>query len=380
MNQDIKGCTAARSEQETEWLMCEAMAEHMRSEGMDASAEQVAEMLAEAGQNDNPPQPEEAEQEVLERMAEYQSEYAFQNPSYVVRGALLRCQFGSHCKKLNLPRCHGVYARKQPMAHKNDCIGGPAGPMINVPSFGICSCPTNPCTTKITLPREAHRNADGSLSGAPPSGVAVGAPCIPVIVQGWNNAHSKMLIGKEGEPALLTSSTLTCLYGGLIDIWRSGQEDGGLNQGGAVVENVDEQTDNMANADGEGDMSPGTLGKGFPSEQIESCNNSNGIVNGKTPAARLADKLRGLSNSKRPNTVAVIRTVDGKYYVGYNKAGIYNSNIQKVLDYLGNSNLYNRQCAEVNAISRAFNDGADLRGATISIANVREALIKAGLW
>ena len=126
MNQDIKGCTAARSEQETEWLMCEAMAEHMRSEGMDASAEQVAEMLAEAGQNDNPPQPEEAEQEVLERMAEYQSEYAFQNPSYVVRGALLRCQFGSHCKKLNLPRCHGVYARKQPMAHKNDCIGGPA--------------------------------------------------------------------------------------------------------------------------------------------------------------------------------------------------------------------------------------------------------------
>ena len=101
--------------------------------------------------------------------------------------------------------------------------------MINVPSFGICSCPTNPCTTKVTLPREAHRNADGSFSGAPPSGVAVGAPCIPVIVQSWNNAHSKMLIGKEGEPALLTNSTLTCLYGGLIDIWRSGQEDEGLN-------------------------------------------------------------------------------------------------------------------------------------------------------
>ena len=70
-----------------------------------------------------------------------------------------------------------------------------------------------------------------------------------------------MLIGKEEEPALLTNSTLTCLYGGLIDIWRSGQEDGELDQGGAVVENVDEQTDNMANADGEGNMSPGTLGK-----------------------------------------------------------------------------------------------------------------------
>ena len=50
-------------------------------------------------------------------------------------------------------------------------------------------------------------------------------------------------------------------------------------------------------------------------------------------------QCRGLSNSKRPNTVAVVRTADGKYYAGYN-------------------NLYNRQCAEVNAISRAFNDGA----------------------
>ena len=107
--------------------------------------------------------------------------------------------------------------------------------------------------------------------------------------------------------------------------------------------------------------------------KIESGGNSLGIVNGKTPASRFADKLRGLSNSKRPNTVAVVRTADGKYYVGYNKAGIYNNNIQKVLDYLGNKNLYNRQCAEVNAISRAFNDRADLRGATISVANVRKA-------
>ena len=181
----------------------------------------------------------------------------------------------SHCKKLNLPRCHGVYARKQPMAHKNDCIGGPA-PMINVPSFGICSCPTNPCTTKITLPREAHRNADGSFSGAPPTGVAVGAPCIPVIVQNWNNAHSKMLIGKEGEPALLTNSTLTCLYGGLIDIWRSGQEDGELDQGGAVVENVDEQTNDTDKADGKqaDDTSPETPNRTFPPVQNESGSNT----------------------------------------------------------------------------------------------------------
>lgn len=32
-----------------------------------------------------------------------------------------------------------------------------------------------------------------------------------------------------------------------------------------------------------------------------------------------------------------------------------------------------RQCAKVNVISRAFNDGADLKGGTILIANNRKA-------
>ena len=55
MNQDIKGCTAAHSEQETEWLMCEAMAEHMRSEGMDASAEQVGRSISQNTPSKTPP-------------------------------------------------------------------------------------------------------------------------------------------------------------------------------------------------------------------------------------------------------------------------------------------------------------------------------------
>ena len=84
-------------------------------------------------------------------------------------------------------------------------------------------------------------------------------------------------------------------------------------------------------------------------------------------------------NEKRPNTVAVVRTSDGKYYIGYNKAGIYNETIQNVLDNLDNSNEYNRQCAEVNALSRALNKGADLNGATISIANVRGKNNKSGV-
>jgi len=41
------------------------------------------------------------------------------------------------------------------------------------------------------------------------------------------------------------------------------------------------------------------------------------------------------------------------------------------LDFLGNSNDYGRQCAEVKAISEARSRGLDLRGARIYTANIR---------
>ncbi|MBQ8018453.1 MAG: hypothetical protein IJ258_10185 [Methanobrevibacter sp.] len=106
---------------------------------------------------------------------------------------------------------------------------------------------------------------------------------------------------------------------------------------------------------------------------------TNGIIDGKTPAGRFADKVQGLPNSERPNTVAVVRTSDGRYYIGYNKAGVNNGEVQAIMDSLGNSNMYNRQCAEVNAISRAINKGANLEGATISVANVRSVGNYSGL-
>jgi RHS repeat-associated protein len=105
----------------------------------------------------------------------------------------------------------------------------------------------------------------------------------------------------------------------------------------------------------------------------------NGIVNGKLPASRLADKLQSLSNSKRPNTVAVIRTQDGRYIVGRNSGGVMNENVSGILDDLGNVNMYNKKCAEVNAISRAMNKGVDLEGATISVSHVTNATNKSGL-
>ena len=91
---------------------------------------------------------------------------------------------------------------------------------------------------------------------------------------------------------------------------------------------------------------------------------------GKNPAQRLADKAQSLTADKRPNTVAVIRTPDGRVIVGRNQGGVRNKQVQSALEEIS-PNQFNGECAEVNAISRALNKGVDLTGATISVANVR---------
>ncbi|WP_354092879.1 RHS repeat-associated core domain-containing protein [Clostridium gasigenes] len=74
-----------------------------------------------------------------------------------------------------------------------------------------------------------------------------------------------------------------------------------------------------------------------------------GNLNGKTPATRVADKFRSLSANKRPNTVATIRTNDGKYIIGRNSGGVINGDVQKALDIVG-INEFEGQCAEVNTL------------------------------
>lgn len=90
----------------------------------------------------------------------------------------------------------------------------------------------------------------------------------------------------------------------------------------------------------------------------------------KTLASKLADKARNLPGKKRPNAVAVIKTKDGQIIVGRNRGGVVNQEVQNTLDGIP-PNQFERQCAEVNAISRARNKGIDLEGAEISVANVR---------
>ena len=98
-------------------------------------------------------------------------------------------------------------------------------------------------------------------------------------------------------------------------------------------------------------------------------NKNLGNISGRKPASRFADKMRSLPSSQRPNTVAVIRTQDGKYIVGKNSGGITNHKMTDALKRVG-MNEFQGECAEVNAIARGLNKNINLEKATISIANV----------
>ncbi|MFJ2331791.1 RHS repeat-associated core domain-containing protein, partial [Pseudomonas helleri] len=97
-----------------------------------------------------------------------------------------------------------------------------------------------------------------------------------------------------------------------------------------------------------------------------------------TLAERLANKAQNLPASKRPNTVAVITSTDGKITIGKNQGGVTNPEVQNTLDGLS-PNEFSAQCAEVNAISRAKNKGIELKDSSISVANVRGKKSSSGI-
>lgn len=74
-------------------------------------------------------------------------------------------------------------------------------PMVNIPSFGMCSSMTNPQVAAAT---------------AAAMGVLTPMPCIPVIAAPWAPGSPTVLVG--GYPALNNSSKLMCNWGGVIQI------------------------------------------------------------------------------------------------------------------------------------------------------------------
>ena len=79
-------------------------------------------------------------------------------------------------------------------------------PMVNVPTFGMCSCPANPTVAAAT---------------AAAMGVLTPMPCVPATPAPWMPGKVTILI--QSFPALDDGSTLQCIYGGVIQFVSAAQ-------------------------------------------------------------------------------------------------------------------------------------------------------------
>jgi len=123
-------------------------------------------------------------------------------PVQVVEGATMMCTFGVAPAVLNcaVPPTR-VLAGDLPAANITHFA-----PMVNIPTFGVCSSLANPEVASAT---------------AAALGVLTPMPCIPATIAPWAPGSPDVLIG--GMPALTNDCMCTCMWGGEISIEFPGQ-------------------------------------------------------------------------------------------------------------------------------------------------------------
>lgn len=131
---------------------------------------------------------------------------------YLVRGALLHCDCGTHPRRLNLPVCHGFYIQECPVIWEGDCKVGE-----NISYFGICTSSTPPTETEQVI-LEAYTSS-GGIKGTDLKGFK----CCPTILGIWRDTKKDTILGTEST-TVTTDSFLICQNGGIISPLTSGQE------------------------------------------------------------------------------------------------------------------------------------------------------------
>ena len=196
--------------------------------------------------------------ETEEEIANYLREHTENGKlEYLVRGALLRCRYGTHARRLNLKKCHGVYAHEHPCIHACNCLVGEGE---NITWYGVCKAPEPPPTEVVHLTKDVPRNPQtGDRTGDAPGGHERGHKCQPEIIGAvWMDAYEQTRIVDNGSldptdrarvqslpenfseltdeeqaallslpkglPTTTTLSFLICKYGGLIEPYNSGQQ------------------------------------------------------------------------------------------------------------------------------------------------------------
>lgn len=116
-----------------------------------------------------------------------------------VSTAMIQCSFGVAPAVLNVLPMAKVLIEGRPAGAITDAV-----PMVNIPSFGMCTSPANPTVAAAT---------------AAALGVLTPMPCVPATTP-WVGGAMTTLIG--GRPGLTAGATSTCAYGGVIQIINPG--------------------------------------------------------------------------------------------------------------------------------------------------------------
>lgn len=127
--------------------------------------------------------------------------------SYVCSGAIMRCSCGTSQAKLTVLPIRTVFLTGQPMANISDHLS-----FVNLGAFGLCRSLGFPNTALATA------NAHGKLTPR---------PCMHNTPYPWMGGKNDYIV--RGEPALLRSSTCSCMWGGIISIVNDGQRVGDIS-------------------------------------------------------------------------------------------------------------------------------------------------------
>ena len=119
----------------------------------------------------------------------------------VCMGAAMQCSFGAAPSSLVVLPKNQVFTNQMPDANIMDHV-----PMVNIMPFGMCSSEANPTV------------AAASKAAA---GVLTPMPCVPNTPSPWVPGAPTTLLGNQ--PTLDDTSTLMCLWGGVIKFQTPGE-------------------------------------------------------------------------------------------------------------------------------------------------------------
>lgn len=121
-------------------------------------------------------------------------------PIQTCMGGMMKCSFGMAPSTL-MPTPKTVMTSNMVAANILDNV-----PIMNIPPFGMCQSPSNPLVAAAT---------------AAALGVLTPMPCIPATAAPWMVGAPTVLLCNA--PALNNTSTLMCMWGGVISFTNAGQ-------------------------------------------------------------------------------------------------------------------------------------------------------------